>query len=215
MKSELMLHYDSLDIQEELSDKYQSLKIITSLVTHDINNAILDISSQIQTLQTGDELYEIINKSIDKIQESITLLQENTKTNFSFYKLLTQILFRIGSDVEVICNFSDVCIFGKPKIFISIISNIIENAKEAYFKKYKTIKGMVLTFKYLEKANVIVIEDNCGGFDIKKIKEGFSSKDRNGHGKFLKTMLENSNSLEVEFAIERIENGTRIFLKFI
>jgi sensor histidine kinase regulating citrate/malate metabolism len=202
---------------EEISSQYNSLKIITSLVTHDINNAVINISSQLSALQTGEEAFEIIEQSIFKIQDAIVLLQENIKVKFSFFKFLNHILSRCENGFEIKADFPDFEILGRPKIFVSLMSNIIENAREAYINKHGEIHGMILKLYLMERAKdvrVLVIEDNCGGFDVSKIKNGVSSKEGEGHGVFLKTLANHDKEFDVSFAIERIKNGTRIFLEF-
>ena len=64
--------------------------------------------------------------------------------------------------------------------------------------------------------NVVEIIDDCGGFDVSKIRKGRSDKNSKSHGIFLSTIIDPAvhKMFGFEVNLYNIGVGTRIIIKF-
>jgi len=77
----------------------------------------------------------------------------------------------------------DTPVTGKRRIVYSVLKNIIENSLEAALRN-----GRKARIELRKAGNSVVIVDDCGGFDIERIRFGYSSKGESSHGFFLRTI---------------------------
>lgn len=105
----------------------------------------------------------------------------------------------------------DAPVIGKRRIIYSVLKNIIENSLEAAQRN-----GRMAHIELRKVGNTVTITDDCGGFDIERIRFGYSSKEESSHGFFLRTITNPATENVFGFKTTLINtgNGTRITLVF-
>ena len=100
---------------------------------------------------------------------------------------------------------------GKRRIVYSVLKNIIENSLEAALRN-----GRKAHIELRKAGNSVVITDDCGGFDIERIRFGYSSKGESSHGFFLRTITNpaTENVFGFKTTLTNTGIGTKITLTF-
>jgi hypothetical protein len=200
---------------ELVNNKFNSLKLIVSLVRHDLKNMMSELAyyQGLNKYELPVEYNEIFERTSLKMRDTIDLLSSSDDIEFEFIRILIPILYSTGMIEHVECEVENLKLKTDVRFFISIVTNILSNTKEAYERKYDTLDELNVKIKYED--GMIHFEDNAGGFDISKIEYGKSDKKDDGnsehvHGFFLKTMIDRCHLFNMRFGIQAIHGGTRI-----
>lgn len=216
-----MLLFKSNKSQFELNEQKAELfknvnKSMNQLRRHDVRNELMkmmilakskyrnDVELFMDTLQSfttsineliDDKIYDShFEVDIDSIISTMNHITSHKSINFKYIK---------EDSVPLLSN---------KNFLYSTIKNFVENCCEAAMNK-----GIVADVVVTKTENKIIIEDSCGGFDVNKIIEGYTSKnEKNLHGVFLKTITNPfiKNMFGFEVKIERVCNGTKVSLIF-
>lgn len=102
-------------------------------------------------------------------------------------------------------------VIGKRRIVYSVLKNIIENSLEAALRN-----GRKARIELRKAGNSVIITDDCGGFDIERIRFGYSSKGESNHGFFLRTITNpaTENVFGFKTTLTNTGIGTKITLAF-
>jgi uncharacterized protein (UPF0335 family) len=202
---------------ELVNNRYDSLKMLASLARHDTKNLVEELNYYhgLHKNELPKEYNIHYQELMGKIEEAASLLSSSPDIEFNFIRLLIPVLHNteLTDNVDIQCD--PIKIKTDIRFFVSVITNILNNAKEAYIRKYDTMDELVVSIR--TDGGYIIFEDNAGGFDVDKIQYGVTLKkidddSSHYHGFFLKTMLEKCHLFNLDFKIQRIDNGTRILV---
>ena len=219
-------------IRMRSQEKFAATGRIARTIAHEVRNPLTNINLAIGQLkddvfqenQEGDQLFEMINRNSNRINQLISDLLNSTKFSELSYKkislnsLLDEALKdaadRIAlSDIQVVKKYSpDICdvYIDKEKIKIAFL-NIIINAVEAMENKVDAI--LTLETKGGDKCAVI-IRDNGSGMDaesINRIFEPYFTNKAQGNGLGLtntQNIILNHNG---EISVESTEGKGTVF----
>lgn len=216
-----MLLFKSNKSQFELNEQKAELfknvnKSMNQLRRHDVRNELMKMMILAKAKYRND-----IELFMDALQQFTTSINEliDDKIYDSHYEVdidsLISTMNHITSHKCIVFNYKkedSVPLLSNKNFLYSTIKNFVENSCEAAMNK-----GIVANVTLTKTENKIIIEDDCGGFDVNKIIEGYTSKnEKNLHGVFLKTITNPfiKNMFGFEVRIERVDNGTKVTLIF-
>jgi len=194
----------------------QIYKLMNHLTVHDVRN----------------ELQKMQVLAMDRYRKNTTLFIKTLNDfNNNIDKIVDNKLFESSESIDIkdliedmshIIRRGDVCfypsfkdntmIYSNKNILFSTLKNFMENSIESARRK-----GITCQIQFIKDENQITLIDNCGGFEINKIKFGNTEKeDKDKHGIFLKTIIDPSikNLFGFEVGIVRLEHGTKVILQF-
>lgn len=191
--------------------------ISTHLMTHDVRNTLQEMQSLalpryrnsttafLYLLQSYSETIDKIvsNNAFDEMADVSIADVVNSLNHLTTTKRM------VFSYIEE----DDACVVSVKNVVYSILKNFIENSCEAADRI-----GIVPNIVVAKTHNKVTITDNCGGFDVSGIRNGYTSKTKNckNHGVFLRTVTDTAMYELFGFCVDvaRIHNGTKIVVKF-
>jgi hypothetical protein len=205
------------ELNEQKAELFKNVnKSMNQLRRHDVRNELMKMMILAKAKYRND-----IELFMDTLQQFTTSINEliDDKIYDSHYEVdidsLISTMNHITSHKCIVFNYKkedSVPLLSNKNFLYSTIKNFVENSCEAAMNK-----GIVANVTLTKTENKIIIEDDCGGFDVNKIIEGYTSKnEKNLHGVFLKTITNPfiKNMFGFEVRIERVDNGTKVTLIF-
>jgi len=184
---------------------------------HDINNKLSGLQALTMKkyredrmlsskflLQTSSDIIQILKRSkiSDTNEEDLNAILSALKVRFNAWCDIT-----VASDPDIKLNIN-------RSILIPVLKNIVTNACQAG-KRVGLDKTSIDVKATRDK---IVIQDNARGFDTSNIKLGYTTKEGEGHGKFLWmiTSCNVSHLFKFKVGVEsRVGVGTRTTITFL
>ncbi len=152
-----------------------------------------------------------VEKGVGEIYRTLEMM-ETQESVFNISNVLSNIIKSIPFNIECHSDKGMHEIQFNFSLFISIMLNLIDNAKEAYQRKYQNLENFKLNIEV--NGSRVCISDNSGGFEITDVKKGRTGKRGSGHGVFLDLLLHNEGALGTETWLNKLENGTKISILF-
>ncbi len=194
----------------------QIYKLMNHLTVHDVRNELQKM--HILALDKNRKNTPLFLKMLNDFTENIDKIVDNKLFESSepidvkeLMESMSHIIRR--GDVCFFPSFVDnFPIYSNKNILFSTLKNFMENSIESARRKDITCQ-----IHFIKNGNQITLVDNCGGFEVNRIKFGNTEKDdKEKHGIFLKTIIDPSikNLFGFEVNIIRIETGTKVVLTF-
>lgn len=231
------------DTQAQLiqSEKMASLGILTSGITHEINNPLnyimggvqgLEVISEgvrtedredfdtlISTIKTGVEKTSTIVNSLDKYNRNDSYEDEQINVHNVIEKALQTLKYQYEGRIEVKKNFGAAShtVVGNEGEILQVILNILLNAIQAIHEK----GNIEITTENVDSALEITIRDNGTGISKENLKHifdpFFTTKDPGkGTGLGLAITYKLINRLNGSITVEsKLEAGTVVKIKLI
>lgn len=186
-----------------------------SLQVHDIRNLacklqVLSLPEYRDSVKLAAKLEELVNE-LDTIADMKLF---STPTEVDLRELVNSMAFMRNKHVCLVQGFSDNdVIVANKHILYTTIKNVFENSIEAALRKRMNPK---IVFMHDTAACTITITDNCGGFDVARIRTGVSSKPGQGHGTFLSTITDQAigSMFGLKVNVTRVPDGTCVTINY-
>lgn len=187
--------------------------ITSRSVDKEIDN-IVDIVKSVYRISADDIIQKTVN-ACDNIRTIISEADYNKKEIVDLdeiFGMLDYITTRSNINVDI--RLDNQYVYSNKMMMFSTIKNVIENSYEAAVRR--GIAADIVVRKY---GNILTIKDNCGGFDLEKIRNGYSDKTSTSgnEGKFLKTITSPCIKTIFSFNVDvtRLENGTQVEIVYL
>lgn len=209
------IHEKELQILEK--EALSEIAYNTSIVAHEINNALAVLNANIHLLQRKlpqeESSFNKLSKSSDRIKNIVQLIKNKSyiSTEQKYFNLsslykddlslmkFTLNKFNINLITDEVDN--DIYIYGNLTECSQILSNLISNAKDAHLSKDNKKKYIKIKLSSDDKHATLIVEDNAGGIPKSIIDnifdKSFTTKKR-GEGTglglyYVKQVVENMN----------------------
>jgi hypothetical protein len=206
----------TVEVEKRADALITAFAMTNQLTTHNVRN----VSQRIQGLAlpkylNNPELFaEKLNHYLCEIDRLV-----NTRLFESHNAVDVRNVFNLLSasfgDADISSDIDSYPITCNEHALYGCLKNLIDNSREAAARlKRKAVIHVTKQF------NVMILVDNCGGFDTSKIKSGHSSKpsdkDPARHGVFLRTVTDPSfhHIYGFNVELEQITGGTKITITF-
>lgn len=189
----------NLEIQVVNKDKNTQLAQISSLIAHEVNNALTILSGNLHLIRKkypdAGSMIDKAEKNSNRIQEIVSLIKRksysnSTKKEFNLSDSVKDEVYfidiasqkaGIAFNVEEVQN--DIYISANETEIIQVLSNLISNAKDAFTDCSRTDEKQIKIALYKENQHaVLAVEDNGCGIPVKNLnsifQEGFTTKSK-------------------------------------
>lgn len=209
------IHDKELQILEK--EALSEIAYNTSIVAHEINNALAVLNANIHLLQKKipqeESSFEKLSNSSDRIKNIVQLIKNKSyiSTEYKDFNLsslyaddLSLIKFTLNKfNITLLADEveNDIYIYGNSTECSQVLSNLINNAKDAHLSKDNKQKYIKVKLTSDQQNVILTVEDNAGGISnsiIDKIfNKSFTTKKR-GEGTglglyYVKQVVENMN----------------------
>ncbi len=199
----------------ELNDFYRISKLSENLLIHDCKNilqGVILVEMEHAKGQCSDKVLHSAQSIRSGILEKLQLLSDLSRNEFSLVKETREILGKLLPEKSFysIRIPEEVVVYFNVRLYDSLIYNFCRNSVEAYQERHGRLAGFKFEVSLADQK--LHLLDNSGGFDTKKISEGFTTK-KNGSGQFLYNILKNQEILGIGIQMIAGEDGTRVEIK--
>jgi DNA-binding response OmpR family regulator len=188
----------------------QPLAKLGSINMYNTSKIELDYSLDLDELKSSfkeiSSTLEFMSNTIDTFQNFYT---PNKEYN-SFYVLdairiaisLIDATLKINHIKLTINNINNLKIFGNTNEYAQVILAILNNAKDIIILRRTKKANITITIDSKDNKSIVVISDNAGGINIKKIDDIFlpfiSQKNSSGIGLYMAKLVCNKNNSEIK-----------------
>ncbi|MBL8991752.1 MAG: hypothetical protein JNM63_00330, partial [Spirochaetia bacterium] len=182
------------------------------LAVHDIAGIASRLITEELQLKKGTadpaHILETSRSILNEIMEKLRILRNGEPADHD----LDRITGMLENKGDIVLEVPRARVHVRLEIFLSILYNLVDNAREAYLRTRGSLEGLRIHLCYRDGS--LLIEDTAGGFDIQKIGPGVSGKSSKGNGIFLHTLLRDAPQHGLEVTLERLPDGTRVGIRF-
>lgn len=171
------IHEKELQILEK--EALSEIAYNTSIVAHEINNALVVLNANIYLLQKKlpqeESSFDKLSKSSDRIKNIVQLIKNKSyiSTEHKYFNLsslyaddLSLMKFTLNKfNITLLADEveNDIYIYGNLTECSQVLSNIINNAKDAHLSKDNQQKYIKVKLASDEQNAILTVEDNAGG----------------------------------------------------
>jgi len=200
----------------EISDFDKITKLNEDFLIHDCRNILqntLQIELEHQKGACSERALETALSIRSQILEKLDLISGLSKTEVAVERSVREILEEMLGDPNYfrVAIPEDLRITFNPKLFESLIFNLLKNAIEAWKEKHGDLTGFL--FQAVFAGETLCLEDNAGGFEPSQIRKGHTTKP-SGNGEFLYLLVQNQKELGLRVEAERTPDGMRFHIGF-
>jgi signal transduction histidine kinase len=191
-------------------------KMLNQLLVHDVNNALTSIFIVAAEKYRSDKplFMEELEHRVGVVKDIIDSRIVDHQAAVDVGEVLDQMtaLFA-GPGVSIETEIVDTNrVVTSRNMLYSILRNLLENSMEAAQRADRPCRILIR-----KAGHSVLVEDDCGGFDVEGIRLGASSKSGVGeHGVFLSTIT--NPVIQVAFGVKvdlsRTRTGTRVEMVF-
>lgn len=207
--SNLLYHVNAtvLDASErELEILRNVFRLSNALVQHDVRNEMqkMQILATARYRQDPVRFLDAFSDFTERIESILDSRPFETRALVRPRELLDR-LSHLTADpnIRFEAHLDDKqAISANRNLLFSTLKNLLDNSIEA--ARSNGIRGHVVI---TQKPGEIILEDDCGGFRVESVREGRSQKSGDGHGVFLRTILDPTAEAIFGFRVDIVNTG--------
>lgn len=187
--------------------------MVFSIMRHDIKNHLgaMQILSMPRYRENEELFLDTMEAIYKKITDTLDTTRMSSTATINLIDIAKDAATQGGKGILVINSVPISVVKANRSMLVPTLKNIIENSNEAAARK-----GFIPSIRIIVHRAKIIVEDDCGGFDVTMIHHGRSAKSGNGHGIFLRTITSPTIKKLFGFSVtvESIPGGTRHIINF-